>query len=350
MTGTPAHKPRRLLPMKLLLDALRLELAASRRAERTVATYLTIARAFLAGCARSAPAAPDRTDAVTFLARPRADGGQRSPSTRNQELAALRALADAAVRAGIWPVDPTADLAFLREPARTPTVLDADEVRRLFRALADRTRDPRRRARDLAVLALLSQLGLRVHEVVALDVHQVDLAGATLVQVLGKGGTRHDLPLNRPAVALLRAWLGMRAAAATPALFTSRQSGRLGVRAVQRLLERLRGEMGTSKRVSPHALRHSFATIALTYDAQLVAVSQLMRHASLATTQRYIHLADRSRRDAVQRLGVSVPRELLDGAGDVQVPDEHALFGEPANDVEKPLDVHEELGGGREAA
>jgi site-specific recombinase XerD len=333
--------------MDPLIEALTVELAAGRRSSRTIATYTTIARHFLTHIGHERSDAM-RDDVIRFLGRKRNDGGERSPSARNQELAALRALGAIAVRRGDWTIDPTADLKFVREAARTPTVLDASEVRRLFLAVTHDARSDRGFARNLAVLAVLSQLGLRVHEVVALDANQVDLASATLVAVRGKGGTEHDLPLNAPAVAFLARWLAVRVTSSSPALFLSRSGGRLGIRAVQRFIARLRVLVGTTKRITPHVLRHAFATIALTNGAELVAVSQVMRHASVATTQRYIHLIDRQRRDAVRCLAMTVPHEMLEIANDAQaaqVVDSHALSGDPANDTTNPLDAHGELGG-----
>src|SRR5581483_2794029 len=135
----------------------------------------------------------------------RGDGGRRSASTRNQELAALRAFAKLAGREGRWPTNPTDGVPFVREAPRDPAVLTAPEVRRLFLAGAQEPAGPAR-ARNLAALAVLAQIGLRVHELVGLDVAQLDLASGTVVGVKGKGGTVHDLPLNAPTVALLTAW------------------------------------------------------------------------------------------------------------------------------------------------
>lgn len=259
---------------------------------------------------------PTRGDAEAFLGRPRRDGGRRSPGGRNQELQALRAFSKFALREGRLPADPTDGVPFLREAPRDPAVLGLDELRRLFTAAAETT-EVSRRARDLAILSLLSQLGLRVHELVALDLDQVDIASATLLGVKGKGGTVHELPLNAPTLTLLVAWIAersSRAAEGEPALFVSSRGSRLGVRSVQRRLVRLRSEIGTSKRLTPHSLRHTCATLALTLGADLSTVSELLRHSDLNTTRRYLHLVDERRREAVRRLATSIPTTVLPAA------------------------------------
>jgi site-specific recombinase XerD len=287
------------------------------RAPRTLKTYGAVVASFFAflghGDAPTQP--PTRADVETFLARPRADGGPRSAAGRNQELAALRAYSAFAERELGWSASPTEGLPFAREAPHDPVVLSLAEVRRLFTAAAE-TSEGWERSRNLALLALLGQAALRVHELVRLDLTQVDLGSATLVAVRGKGATVHDIPLSPPCVALLSAYLPEREAHAADgetALFVS-TSGRLSARTVQRLLERLREPMGTAKRITPHSLRHSVATLALTQGADLVTVAELLRHSDVNTTRRYIHLIDAQRREAVRRLGAAVPPELLAGA------------------------------------
>jgi integrase/recombinase XerC len=277
------------------------------------------------------------------------DGGRRSEAGRNQELQALRALAKFALRESLWPADPTTAGPFLREAPRDPAVLSLDELRRLFTVAAE-TAGPRRRARDLAILALLSQVGLRVHELVALDLGQIDLGSATLLLVRGKGGTVHDLPLSVPAVALLSNWIGERASRASedePALFMSSRGRRLGIRSVQRLLVRLRGALGTPKKITPHALRHSCATLALTLGTDLSTVAELLRHSDLNTTRRYLHLVDERRREAVRRLAVAVPPGLFATVPAAISPDGASLVTSNVTPLRAgqndPLDVHDDV-------
>ena len=296
--------------MRDLLPTFLLHLKSRSRSARTIKTYEAVLLSF-SDDAPSAP--PTRRDVELFLARPRADGQRRAAATRNQELAALRSFATFAMREVGWTMNPTDDIPFVREPPRDPAVLTAPELRRLFVVGAETSR-PAERARNLAVLALLGQLGLRVHEVVALDLPQLDFLSATLLGVKGKGGTVHDLPLNAPTVALLSAWLGERSAIARdaePAIFVSSRGTRLSIRAVQRLMITLRVALGTAKKITPHTLRHTTATLALTLGSDLATVAELLRHADLNTTRLYLHLIDTRRRDAVARLAMAVPLELV---------------------------------------
>ncbi|MEB2311802.1 MAG: tyrosine-type recombinase/integrase [Polyangiaceae bacterium] len=320
--------------MCALLDAFREDLAQT-RAPRTARSYAGVAAAFLAQ-----PDAPLDPGAVErFLRRPRADGDRRSASTWNHELAALRALAAFAVRTGAWPSDPTTSFTFQKSPRRSPSVLSVGEVRQFFEAPV-RARSGLQSARDIALLAVLASLGLRVHELVALDVDQVDFASATLIGVKGKGATIHDLPLNTPTVALLREWLAVRANVVGPdqsALFVSNRSTRLSVRTVQYLFARWRAAIGTAKRVTPHTLRHSLATNLLGAGVDLATTADVLRHSDVNVTRKfYLHLVDERRRAAVERLSAMIPGPV----SHVETPARAPLLGvprdKPANDNTSP--------------
>ncbi len=324
--------------MPPLVDLFRRHLLADSRSSRTVRTYAAVAAAFFACLGGRDPA---RGEVESFLARPRADGARRAAAGRNQELAALRALAAFAVRDGYWPANPTDGVPFSREAPRDPAVLNTNAVGRFFRAAAEHP-PAGERAQALAVLALLSQAALRVHELVDLDLGQVDLASGTLLSVKGKGNTVHDLPLNAPAVALVSGWLSERSrrvASGERALFVSDRGTRLSARTVENWVARLRPHVGTAKRVTPHTFRHSAATLALTMGTDLATVGELLRHSDLNTTRRYLHLVDARRREAVGKLAASVPADVLGGAQapPVQPPRAHPVVGLlsplPANDT-----------------
>ena len=303
------------LTMSDHLAALRANLLSDQRAARTIKTYVKIAGAFLGTLSGATPT----TVAVeTFLARPRRDGARRAATARNQELAALRSLAKMAVREKAWGANPTEGVRFTRKVPRDPPFLGADELRQLFRTAAEHP-PAGEGPQILAILGLLSQTGLRVHELVGLDLPQVDLVTGTLLSVHGKGGTVHDLPLNVPAVTLLTAWLRVRTVRAPTgerALFLSARRTRLAVRTVENWFVKLRAAMGTVKKVTPHTLRHSAATLALTMGTDLATVAELLRHTDLNTTRGYLHLVDTRRREAVHRLAVSVPQDVLDAVGE----------------------------------
>lgn len=294
-----------------LLTAFQTHLASDGCLTRTVDTYTKITTAFLGGLPKRPPM---RTDVEAFLARRRRDGQQRAPTGRNQELAALRSLAAYAVEEKHWSENPTKGIEFARKVRHDPAFLDADELRKLFLAAA---REPpaEEGTQILAILALLSQTGLRVHELVGLNLPQVDLATGKLLSVRGKGGTIANLDLNAPAIVLLTAWLRERETRAPPgeiALFLSARRTRLAIRTVENWFVKLRVAMGTAKKVTPHTLRHSFATLQLMQGTDLVTVSGNMRHADINSTLWYLHLVDPRRKEAIRRLGATVPTEVLD--------------------------------------
>ncbi|MBI5511444.1 MAG: tyrosine-type recombinase/integrase [Deltaproteobacteria bacterium] len=291
------------------LPAFVRHLLADRHLPRTVKTYGAILTSFT--MFHPAIDIPTRALVEEFLARPRRDGAQRASTSRNQELAALRSFVAFARGELGWTTNPTDGIPFVREAPHDPAVLTSAELGLLFETAA-RTSRAGERARNLALLAVLSQAGLRVHEAVGLDVHQVDLASATLVAVRGKGGTIHDLPLNSPTVALLGAWIVERGVRdGEQALFLSQRGTRLSIRAAESLLACLRRRMGSAKHITPHTLRHTAATLTLTAGTDLSTVAELLRHSDVNTTRRYLHLVDTRRREAVRRLEGTVPAAIL---------------------------------------
>jgi integrase/recombinase XerC len=144
------------------------------------------------------------------------------------------------------------------------------------------------RERDVLILELLYATGLRVSELVGLDVDDVDRAGLT-VRVLGKGRKERIVPFGGRAAHALDVYLGRSAARRGP-LFTNRRGGRLSARAVHGIVRRSAAASGIARRVSPHTLRHTFATHLLDAGADLRVIQELLGHSRLSTTQRYTHV------------------------------------------------------------
>jgi len=202
--------------------------------------------------------------------------------------------------------DPSALLGRPKVISRLPVVLRRGEADALVEAplrgagdRADRPGDedePTRRAvalRDLAVLELMYGSGLRVSEVAGLAVQSVDL-DRQRVLVFGKGAKEREVPVSDPAAEAVSSWLadGRPELEAGPveAMFLNRRGGALGVRDIRRLVGRYGGSTLSGRRVTPHTLRHSFATHLLEGGADIRAVQELLGHASVATTQRYTHV------------------------------------------------------------
>ncbi|MGC1730498.1 MAG: tyrosine-type recombinase/integrase, partial [Steroidobacteraceae bacterium] len=171
---------------------------------------------------------------------------------------------------------------------RLPQTLDADQMARLLKLPPGGGLT----ARDRAIMELLYSSGLRLAELVGLEVTSIDLKDRT-VQVLGKGRKSRIVPVGRYAVAALREWLRERAALARSgetALFVGQTGKRLGPRAVQSRVKLWARRQGLNVPVHPHLFRHSFASHLLESSGELRGVQELLGHADISTTQIYTHL------------------------------------------------------------
>ena len=211
-------------------------------------------------------------------------------STLGRKLAALRSFFRFLNREGLLQDNPARPIPSPRKPKTLPAVLTVDEASRLLETPGGPPRSP---LRDRALLELLYSSGLRVSELTSLDLEDVDLRGGS-VRVRGKGRRERIVPVGSKAIDALERYLarerqGGRAGA--PALFLNlRDGGRLTARSVHRLLGDRAQRQGWQKSISPHALRHSFATHLLEGGADLRAIQEMLGHRSLSTTQRYTHL------------------------------------------------------------
>jgi site-specific recombinase XerD len=155
--------------------------------------------------------------------------------------------------------------------------------------------------RNAAILAIGLYAGLRVSELVHLDVSDVDLETLTIRVRHGKGDKDRELPLHAFARDLVAEWVSSRMDS-SPALFVSRQGSRLSVRAVQRMVVGVAGDARLAKHITPHKLRHTFATLLLDNEVDLRVIQELLGHESIATTEIYTHISQRRKRKGVDRL------------------------------------------------
>lgn len=147
--------------------------------------------------------------------------------------------------------------------------------------------------RDRAFLELLYASGLRISELVGIDLDDIELR-ARLVKVHGKGSKERIVPFGSKAEEALRGWLAVRQATSEEeALFVNYRGERISARSVRRLFDRYARAAALQAGISPHTLRHSFATHLLNAGADLRGIQELLGHASLSTTQKYTHLSDR---------------------------------------------------------
>lgn len=155
--------------------------------------------------------------------------------------------------------------------------------------------------RDLALLTLAVYQGLRVAEICGLDREDLDFRAMTLFVREGKGAKDRELPLHPMVAAAVQAYLDSRTDDHR-ALFPSRQSGRLSTGQVRRLTKAIAAEAGIKKWVSPHKLRHSFATLLVESGADLQVVQELLGHSDISTTTIYTFVADERKRRAMDGL------------------------------------------------
>jgi integrase/recombinase XerC len=224
----------------------------------------------------------------SFLARLHRQGLKKVSAAR--KLASLRTFFRFLSRQGVLERDPAQPLMSPRLERRIPSPLQEAEVVALLEVPGDATAALRARA----ILELLYATGLRCAELVSLDVSALDLAGRTL-RVVGKGRKERIVLFGGPARSALQAYLAARASLSprTDALFLNHRGGRLTDRSVRNLVAARVRAIALKGKVSPHSLRHSFATHLLRHGADLRAIQELLGHASLSTTQRYTHVDTR---------------------------------------------------------
>lgn len=214
-------------------------------------------------------------------------GKNAQKTSIGRKLAAIRTFFRFLLRRGIIARNPAELIATPKREQRLPFHLDIDQATTLVEAPAD---DQKHALRDRAILELLYSSGLRVSELTGLDIGDLDLAGG-MVRVLGKGGKERIVPVGSRAVEAIRAYLILRGElAGSDALFLNTRGERINRRSVARIVDAHVLRIAAFKRISPHILRHTFATHLLEGGADLRAIQELLGHASLSTTQKYTHV------------------------------------------------------------
>ncbi len=209
-------------------------------------------------------------------------------------LSALRSFYKFLVRRKGFSNNPMKGLMTPKKERRLPIFLQETEVEKLMDAPLKMKRpryDEWQKWRDKAILETLYSCGLRIHELAGLNRQCVDFRGAT-VRVMGKGNRERIVPIGRPAISAIQSYLEQRGAcAASEALFVGRDKKRISTRGLQRLLKPYLKHVGLDPHLTPHKLRHSFATHLLNRGADLRSVQQMLGHRRLGTTQIYTHVS-----------------------------------------------------------
>lgn len=244
------------------------------------------------------PRALSRQTFREYLSRLVADG--ISPGSIQRKVSAARGFYRWLQAQGLMEANPLANVKGPRKPRRLPSFLTHDEVT----ALISCPQGSRPQAiRDRAILELLYATGMRVSEIVALDLDDVDL-DAQSVRVVGKGNKERMVVMGEPAREALERYLREArpklAAGPERAFFLNRDGGRLSVRRVQLMLRKYAAAAGLGKRAYPHLLRHTFATHLLDGGADLRVVQELLGHANVNTTQVYLHVTEERQRAVME--------------------------------------------------
>jgi integrase/recombinase XerD len=248
------------------------------------------------------PLAAGHGDLAGFLAE-LSDGGEGRPpvaaSTLSRKVACLRSFYRHLRREGLLEHDPTAELRGPRKPQRLPRVLSRDEVGRL---LAQPQGASPLAQRDRALLELMYACGLRASEAVGLELQDVDLEEG-LLRARGKGSKERLVPIGRQALAALSVYVrsGRRellAGSSQSRVFLNRRGTPLTRQGLYKIVQGHARSAGLAERMSPHTLRHTFATHLLAGGCDLRSLQEMLGHADLATTQVYTHLSAERLKDA----------------------------------------------------
>ena len=208
--------------------------------------------------------------------------------TLQRELSSLRSLYRWLLREGRVPNNPAVGIRAPKTPRKLPATLDADQLC----VLLDRPIDDLLAIRDTAMIELFYSSGLRLSELVSVNLGDIDMADAAL-RVTGKGDKTRVVPVGTQAREAVAYWLRVRANLAAgdePALFVSSRGNRIHPRTVRTRVAQWAQEQGADRHVHPHLLRHSFASHLLESSGDLRAVQELLGHADISTTQIYTHL------------------------------------------------------------
>jgi integrase/recombinase XerC len=216
-------------------------------------------------------------------------------TTISRKLSALKSFFKYLELRGFSSVNPAAEIATPKQEKHIPTYLPIDDM---FALLKKPDKQKELGLRDLSILELLYSSGLRVSELVYLNRENMDL-NTRLVRVTGKGGKERVLPVGRKAIDAIRVYLEHTAKIRKKSgysqdhgpLFLNCRGGRLSSRSVHRLVKRYARECGIAVDISPHSIRHTFATHLLDSGADLRSIQELLGHVNLSTTQKYTHVS-----------------------------------------------------------
>lgn len=243
---------------------------------------------------------------------------ENSRSGKQRKQASLRSLFRFLVKSRVLPKDPMEEYEDVTLKARNrkkvPVFLTKEEATRLIQTVAKATHEPRKgrwlKVRDLAILLLLLNTGMRVSECVGLNLNSLQTDGDVYrLIILGKGGKERMLKLNQTATNALLSYLEVKPEANTEALFLNKNRGRISRKAISEIVHKYVKEANLppkAAKISPHKLRHTLATLLLSNGENIRVVQEILGHSSIQTTQIYTHVINTEKDEALDRLNLSV--------------------------------------------
>ncbi len=243
-----------------------------------------------------------------------------APTTTGRKLSALRSFYKFLLREEYVELNPFSGLSLPKKGSYLPQILSVNEIGKLLDAPAkyaetQQTKNPKVRlwreymvARDTAILELLYSTGMRINELVTLPEERIDILSG-VARVRGKGKKERLCPLGSPAIRTLmknlelreNVWLLEGKRSARSPVFLNKNGGPVGARSIERMMKKYVLFCGLNAELTPHSLRHSFATHLLDAGADLRSVQELLGHASLSTTQIYTHVSVERLKEVYQR-------------------------------------------------
>lgn len=212
-----------------------------------------------------------------------------TPASVRRKIAALRSYFALQKREGRRSDNPAADVPPPKAAKRLPHVMSEPEVTKLLRTrIAGKT--DFQRLRDTAIMEVLYASGIRRAELVGLNISDVDLE-RRLMRVIGKGNKQRTVFINQASADAIRTYLGVRPRTPDEALFLSRRKTRLSHRQAWVIFRQFADVSGITQHVTPHVMRHSFATHLLENGADIMTIKELLGHESLSTTQIYTNVS-----------------------------------------------------------
>lgn len=279
--------------------------------ENTIDRYTRILEAFVNYLGEqtetriSDPKVVNKGAILAFLRQPGASGSTPSSVVWNSRLACLRSFFGYLYREELVPENHTVKVEFSRLAQKQPVYLTHQEYQQL-QFVIDKNAHPFYKERDKAIVTTFFHTGLRLFELVSLDIDQIDWPGEIFRRVKRKGGSVKNVFFNGEVTVALGDWVNKRSSLGASdterALFLSDRRKRIQPRSVERLFSHYSELVGLGKKITPHVLRHTTATELLRRGEDIRIVSEVLNHANLNTTKHYAHLMEGAEKKAIDRL------------------------------------------------